>query len=465
MTIRLSDYIRVRQCQGNANNSIYVVRNKFTKEKAILKEINVIDLETQLREIKIHQKLDHENIIKLLDFSLNESKLTLLIEYAEGGDLYSLLPSIKIMSEKKVLRLFKEIVSALCYLHSKGIVHRDIKPENILLTANQKPKLADFGTSGDKGVIANTFCGTYEYMAPEIYMRQQHTDKVDVWAIGVLLFELTQRKVPFPQSDLDSIRKTVERKKIRFSKNTKPEVIDFIYQTLELNPQKRPPLSILLQHPLFDSITEDEKKEKVIMAKKVGIDVKRNLSTSVCKSKKSGISVTRVAKHSNISVSRVKPNYTQTKSTRSIQNFDFSTPNKNKNISPHYTDLRKEKTKPKKNRKEVMNKIKDINTKLKDKYGLKTKVVSRNVFDKSPTPNKVKRINLNTSSKSNVFKSKYRSVKNISPMSKRVIGKPVRNVSKSPQFLNITKKVVNYNEDEVKNGLRRMVKSRSAIQL
>ena len=162
MTIRLSDYIRVRQCQGNANNSIYVVRNKFTKEKAILKEINVIDLETQLREIKIHQKLDHENIIKLLDFSLNESKLTLLIEYAEGGDLYSLLPSIKIMSEKKVLRLFKEIVSALCYLHSKGIVHRDIKPENILLTANQKPKLADFGTSGDKGVIANTFCGTYE---------------------------------------------------------------------------------------------------------------------------------------------------------------------------------------------------------------------------------------------------------------------------------------------------------------
>ena len=74
-------------------------------------------------------------------------------------------------------------------------------------------------------------------MAPEIYMRQQHTDKVDVWAIGVLLFELTQRKVPFPQSDLDSIRKTVERKKIRFSKNTKPEVIDFIYQTLELNPQ------------------------------------------------------------------------------------------------------------------------------------------------------------------------------------------------------------------------------------
>ena len=112
-----------------------------------------------------------------------------------------------------------------------------------------------------------------------------------------------------------------------------------------------------------------------------------------------------------------------------------------------------------------MNKIKDINSKLKDKYGLKTKVVSRNVFDKSPTPNKVKRINLNTSSKSNVFKSKYRSVKNISPMSKRVIGKPVRNVSKSPQFLNITKKVVNYNEDEVKNGLRRMVKSRSAIQL
>ncbi len=94
----------------------------------------------------------------------------MLIEYAKYGDLFSFIRKQDEQMNQKMLKFFFKVTQAIHYLHSNGMIHRDIKPENILITTNYRPKLADFGTSVYQQDAKNTFCGTFEYMAPEIYL-------------------------------------------------------------------------------------------------------------------------------------------------------------------------------------------------------------------------------------------------------------------------------------------------------
>lgn len=98
------------------------------------------------------------------------------------------------------MRFFYRVLQGLNFLHQNGIIHRDLKPENILISKDFKPKITDFGTSTQKHFnqkMLKTFCGTYEYMAPEIFMRTHQTEKVDIWSLGVLIFEVIHQDNPF----------------------------------------------------------------------------------------------------------------------------------------------------------------------------------------------------------------------------------------------------------------------------
>ena len=123
------------------------------------------------------------------------------MEYASKGSLFHNLHAINAepFSEKRIGEIFAKVASAVHLLHSKNIVHRDIKPENILLDSDFSPKLCDFGWSVKlrPGEQRNTFCGTYEYMAPEIFDNEKYGFPVDVWSLGVLLYELHHREAPF----------------------------------------------------------------------------------------------------------------------------------------------------------------------------------------------------------------------------------------------------------------------------
>lgn len=254
MPIILSEYDKLVECKGNKHNKIFIVQNRESGEKAILKIIDLHEPESQLREIEVHKHLDHKYVIKLMDYEMREGKLLMLIELAKYGDLYGLLARIDELGKDKILKLFYRILKAVDYLHANNIVHRDIKPENILLTARFKPKLADFGTSASQNVIANTFCGTYEYMAPEVYLRCKQTDKVDVWAVGVLLYELFHKRTPFKNDTLKTIKEKVEGRTIEFKPNVDPKLIDFVYYALQFDPRNRPSVKELLMHDIFDSI-------------------------------------------------------------------------------------------------------------------------------------------------------------------------------------------------------------------
>lgn len=203
MGINFKNYQIIKKCHGNGVNKIYIVREKQTKEFFIIKIIELEDQERQLREIKIHQTLNHKYVINLLDFDVRDNNLIMLIEFAKYGDLFSFVKKMSEFNERKIIKFYYKIIQSIQYLHSKKLIHRDIKPENVLITKNFRPKLADFGASVRYTQVQNTFCGTYEYMAPEIYQRKLQTEKVDIWALGILLYEMVHMKTPFKNKNLD----------------------------------------------------------------------------------------------------------------------------------------------------------------------------------------------------------------------------------------------------------------------
>jgi aurora kinase len=115
----------------------------------------------------------------------------MLLEYADNGCLFFYIHATEGLPESLALRFFYQTALAVQYLHSQHIIHRDIKPENILLDAGFNVKLCDFGWScySTEEDMRTSICGTFEYMSPEVVVERQHSFKVDVWCLGILLYE------------------------------------------------------------------------------------------------------------------------------------------------------------------------------------------------------------------------------------------------------------------------------------
>ena len=411
----------------------------------------MINKENQLREIKIHQSLDHPNIVKLVDFNIKEDAIIMLIEYAEGGDLFSLLPMLKRMEPKKMFNIFFNILKALSHLHSKNIVHRDIKPENILIATKLIPKLADFGTSGEQKIIANTFCGTYEYMAPEIYLRQKHTDKVDVWAIGVLLYEMTHQKTPFLNNTLDQIKEKTMARSITFKQGINPLVVDFIYKALNFDPLQRPSIDELMMHPIFSILKSDSRvsidgerkstKEKEYTSKKnasVSITRLDKLKTHSKLVKNSVLKTVLPASQQNLSVFQINlKKVVQEKQSKKQKSKKFVKSNKkicslnNLDLMANYKNM---KTASKKS---ILRKMKDLNSKLQKKYNSKKKPKSFKSFQD------LSNIGMGLYSEFGSKKKKKQypeSMMNIDMLSYNDFGKQKVNLYTAPSIENISKK-------------------------
>lgn len=149
-------------------------------------------------EVTTQRQLNHPNIVRLHDKFEDEDRVYLLLEFAPGGSLYSRIRRDGRIAEPEAGPIFGDVVAALAYLHGKALAHRDLKPENVVLFAGDKAKLADFGWCTDlvdEG--RRTFCGTTDYLSPEMISRQAHDHRVDVWAAGVLLYEMLAGVAPF----------------------------------------------------------------------------------------------------------------------------------------------------------------------------------------------------------------------------------------------------------------------------
>ena len=150
-------------------------------------------------EIDIHRRIIHENIIQLYSYHETDTHLFLINEYAPKGSLYQLIRRNKGMDERTAFKYFIQTAAAIYFLHSNELVHRDIKPENLLLDENNNIKLCDFGWCVQifDDEPRKTFCGTYEYMAPEIIKEEYYDKSIDIWSLGILLYELLLGYSPF----------------------------------------------------------------------------------------------------------------------------------------------------------------------------------------------------------------------------------------------------------------------------
>jgi len=211
-------------------------------------------LEDQLmREIKILYSLHHRRIVKL-HFDFKDSRYMYLgMEFAPGGSLFDKLNKAGHFSVERATRYFMETCEALDYLHNlpDKVIHRDVKPENILLDAEDQVKLADFGWANmiqaDK---RDTFCGTLDYLPPEMIMGTGHDESVDMWNMGVLLYELTTGQSPFGSNSKETTCKLILAVDLRFPSTLEPDVRDLISKLCRKKPSERLTVRSTLSHRL-----------------------------------------------------------------------------------------------------------------------------------------------------------------------------------------------------------------------
>lgn len=180
-----------------AYGKVVAVKSKETNNKYALKIISkkmIIQLkmvEQMKNEVNFMRRINHENIIKYIGHFEDETYLFLLLELGEEKHLYQRLRQMGLFDEKTVAGFMFDVFKAVDYLHhlDPPIIHRDIKPENIVFCEG-KLKLVDFGWSNIRAEGRATFCGTRDYMAPEMVKGKKHDEKLDVWTLGVLTFEL-----------------------------------------------------------------------------------------------------------------------------------------------------------------------------------------------------------------------------------------------------------------------------------
>ena len=169
---------------------VWRIKHKKTSKlyacKQVAKEKVLKMLDQFRREVMIMYELSHPNIIRLFHHFEDQKYFYLIMELAEGGNLFQKLSIEKNFSEKVAFCYFSQILNAVEYLHSHtpAIIHRDIKPENILVDKNETLKLSDFGWSNyysqEQGIPRFTMCGTYEYLSPEMVKESGHTPSVDI---------------------------------------------------------------------------------------------------------------------------------------------------------------------------------------------------------------------------------------------------------------------------------------------
>ncbi|KAG5502513.1 hypothetical protein JIQ42_05394 [Leishmania sp. Namibia] len=253
----MEKYTQVKVLGKGSFGSAWLIQRNEDGAQFVAKEVRLGGLkpterESAQKEIDMLRTLNHPNITRYVDHFEHKGSLFIVMEYANGGDLYMRIKQQQgqLFSEKRILQCFSQICLALSYMHERRILHRDLKTQNVFLTKDGVVKVGDFGIST---VLRNTYelkhtiCGTPYYFSPELCLNKPYNNKSDVWALGCVLYEMTTLNHAFDGSNMKAlVQKILKGVYPPIHPMYSNSLSRLISAMLQIDPHKRPNVSQVL---------------------------------------------------------------------------------------------------------------------------------------------------------------------------------------------------------------------------
>ncbi|CUM48857.1 unnamed protein product [Debaryomyces tyrocola] len=233
-TLGTGSFGRVHLVRSAHNGRYYAI--KVLKKQQVVKMKQVEHTNDERRMLKL---VEHPFLIRMWGTFQDSRNLFMVMDYIEGGELFSLLRKSQRFPNPVAKFYAAEVTLAIEYLHSHDIIYRDLKPENILLDRNGHIKITDFGFAKEVSTVTWTLCGTPDYIAPEVITTKPYNKSVDWWSLGVLIFEMLAGYTPFYDSTPMKTYEKILSGKIHFPSFMGPDVIDLLSKLITADLTRR----------------------------------------------------------------------------------------------------------------------------------------------------------------------------------------------------------------------------------
>lgn len=269
---------------GKVNLGLHILTGRIVAIKSFNKtKLESVSARNKIyHEVNLMKNLRHNSIVKILETIETDKYILIIMENVSGGDLLSFVKKRSQLPEKTAKLIFRQLMLALKYIHSRNIIHRDIKLDNILIDLNNNIKLCDFGVGKQihKGELLNDQCGTPAYIAPEIVRNEGYEGPpVDLWSSGVVLYAMLSGTFPFKATNIKELNRIIQQGHCPTIDKISPEAQSLISGLLESDPKKRFTIEKVLNHPWLNSgyISEEYKyslftNAEVILLSKANVD-------------------------------------------------------------------------------------------------------------------------------------------------------------------------------------------------
>jgi serine/threonine protein kinase len=258
---------KVMLCENKATRQLFAIKSVH-KDRLIRSG----QLHTVIFERNILGRVSHPFIVPLCFAFQTPTKFYLGLEYLPGGELFR--HRAKLGAD--ALRYYIAMIAlVLDCLHANGVIYRDLKPENVLLGQDGYVKLTDFGLSKEIDSETGTFCGTPEYLAPEVIRREPYGFRIDWWALGIMSYELLFGVTPFRHENRSRMFALIQTRDLTFPDGADPTIVHFIRGLLNKDPKNRFTFEELKTEPFFAGISFQD-----LLDKKIPMEFRPNIRSA-----------------------------------------------------------------------------------------------------------------------------------------------------------------------------------------
>ncbi len=252
---KFGKYIIQHAIKSGGMAHVYKAIDPTTKEVVAIKTLHSVNTNRRtingfIQEAKMLKKLNHPNIVQVIDFGKEDETFYTVMEYIEGEDLKKLLLHKKVEDFHRRHDIISQIGIGLHYLHENNIIHKDIKPENIMVLKNNEVKIIDFGLARYNRLRIFMFKqqfidGTPTYMSPEQIQKRHVDNRTDIYSYGILIYEMLTGRVPYQANDKNAIMRahidihTRPKSISYYDSNIQKNTENCVMKAIEKNPNKR----------------------------------------------------------------------------------------------------------------------------------------------------------------------------------------------------------------------------------